>query len=161
MGTRLLHFVRGILLVAMLTVGVPGCITMPDGTSTPDYTMIEFGAVAAFTVIINETKVSDAKVLQAYDGLSNVEKSLRAMVESGEPLDLAIVDHMLANAVPLEYKALASLGSRLIRERAALYLGEKVPDVDLGEYEVVGKITLAVVQGATAAIEPRAAQIRK
>lgn len=159
MTTRLSHGMCGILLAVMLTL--TGCITMPDGSSTPDYTMIEFGAVAAFTVIINETKVSDEKVLQAYDGLSSMERNLRAMVESGEPLDLAIIDQMLASAVPVEYKALAAVGSKLIRERAKLYLGEKVPDVDLGKYEVVGEITLAVVQGAKAAIEPRATQITK
>ena len=159
MGTKYLF---GLLCSAVLTMALtlPGCMTMPDGSSEPDYMLIEFGAVAVFTVIVNETKVSDKKVLEAYHGLSNLERTLQSMTDSGEPLDLAIVDQMLANAVPVEYQALTAMGSKLIRQRAKLYLGESMPDVDLGKYELVGKIAQSVVSGAKAAIEPKAFTIK-
>jgi len=158
MGTKLFGLLCSAVLAFALTL--PGCMTMPDGSSEPDYTMIEFGAVAVFTVLINETKVSDEKVLEAYRGLSNLESTLQSMIDSGEPLDLAIVDQMLANAVPVEYQALTAMGSKLIRQRAKLYLGESMPDVDLGKYALVGKIAQSVVSGAKAAIEPKAFTIK-
>lgn len=159
MWHRLFHTLCGTILAVSLVLG--GCMTMPDGTNQPDTVLISFAAVAAFTVIINETKVSDEKILEAYEGLSNAERVLRSMGESGEPLDLAIVDQLLSDAVPMEYKAIAKIGSKLIRDRARRYVGEEIPDVDLGKYTIVGDIVLAVVEGAKAAIEPKALQIKK
>jgi len=133
---------------------------MPDGAHEPDYLRIEFSSLASFLVIINETKVTDEKVLRAYRGLSDLEGVIQSMVESGQPVDLAVVDKLLAQALPVEYQPLAVLGSKLIRQRAKLYLGEHVPDVDLGKYEVVAKIVQAVVSGARTAIEPKANAIK-
>jgi len=134
---------------------------MPDGSHEPDYTMIEFGAVAAFTVIVNETDVPDNAIREAYRGLTNLETMLQATRESDGPLNLAVIDGLLADAVPIEYRALATMGSQLIRERAQLYLGEHLSDAELGKYAIVGKIAEAVVSGAKAALEPRARQLQR
>jgi hypothetical protein len=128
----------GIMLA--LTFGLTGCMTMPDGSSKPDYVMIEFGAVAAMTVIVNETKVSDEVVVKAYKGLSAMET---ALLTSG-PMDLSMIDTMLANAVPMEYKALATVGSKLIRSRVAQYMEVKLPTNPITENELVMNTTLIV-----------------
>lgn len=159
MWDRLIVVMCGIILA--LSVFVGGCITMPDGTNEPDYEMISFGTVLAFSVIINETKVSDEKVMEAYEGLSHASVVLRSMGESGQPVDLAVVDQILADAVPMEYKAIAKQGSKLIRDRARRYLGENIPDVDLTKHKVVAEIASAVVEGAKAALEPKVYEIKK
>jgi hypothetical protein len=147
-------------VILALTMGLGGCITMPDGTSEPDYVMIEFGSVAAFTVIVNETEVSDESVVQAYEGLSAMEEGLLAVVDGSREMDLSMIDAMFANAVPLEYKALASTGSKLIRQRVKMYMDVEMPDT-LPESELTAKISLAVVQGAKAAIGPKYHALKK
>jgi hypothetical protein len=137
---------------------------MPDGNSEPDYVMIEFGAVAAFTVIVNETKVSDESVVKAYEGLSAMEAGLHAVVNGSGEVDFAIVDAMFASAVPVEYKALATTGSKLIRSRVRMYMnieeGIEVPEW-MNESSLTAKITLSVVQGAKAALEPKYLMLTK
>lgn len=143
-------------VVLALTMGLGGCITMPDGTTEPDYVMIEFGSVAAFTVIVNETKVTDESVVKAYEGLSAMESGLQAVLDGSGEVDLSMIDAMFASAVPLEYKALASTGSKLIRSRVRQYV--ELPDNIFDESELTAKISLSVVQGAKSALYPRYVQ---
>ena len=144
-------------IILSLTMGLTACVSTPDGSSKPDYVMIEFGAVAAMTVIVNETKVSDEVVVRAYKGLSIMETTLL----TNGPLDLSSIDAMLAHAVPLEYKALAQVGSKLIRSRVQQYMDVKLPTNPITENEVVMQTTLAVVQGAKSALEPKYNEIVK
>lgn len=149
-----------VALALTLSIGLPGCITMPDGSSHPDYVMIEFGAVAAFTILVNETKVSDESVVTAYEGLSAMEAGLLA-APNGSDMDLSMIDAMLASAVPVEYKALASTASKLIRSRVRQYMDVKLPSNPITESEVTIKTTLAVVQGAKSALGPKYTAITK
>jgi hypothetical protein len=150
-------------MILAVAVGLGGCVTMQDGSSEPDYAMVEFGSVAAFTVIVSETKVSDETVVKAYEGLSNLETTLQGLASDSGNLDLSVVDRLLANAVPMEYKALASQGSKLIRSRVRQYMGSKdVLDYDMSrEGKLTIKTTLAVVQGARAALYPKYVQTLK
>jgi len=149
-------FACGVVLA--LTMGLGGCITMPDGNSEPDYVMIEFGAVAAFMVIINETKVTDESVVKAYEGLSAMEEGLLAVVNGSRQMDLTLIDAMFASALPIEYQALGATGSKLIRSRVSQYLtpegGSDLPEW-MNENSLTAKISLAVVHGAKAAMEPK------
>lgn len=147
------------VVVLALALSLGGCITMPDGSSEPDYVLIEFGSVAAFTVIVNETEVPDESVVRAYEGLSALEVTLQSVLENGGDLDLSILDKMLANAVPFEYKALAETGSKLIRSRVKQYVD--LPENPLPESELVAKVALSVVQGAKAALGPKYSMINK
>ena len=140
-------------VILALTMCLGGCITAPDGTSEPDYVLIEFGSVAAFTVIVNETKVPDESVVKAYEGLAAMEAGLQAILDGSGTLDLSMIDAMFASAVPVEYQALASTGSKLIRSRVRQYVD--VPDNILGESELTAKISLSVVQGAKSALAPK------
>lgn len=142
-----------LLCVAVLamTLGLSGCVTGPDGVKAPDYVMVEFASTLAFTVIVNETEVSPAAVVRAYEGLSVLENTLTTGTQA---LDLTMIDAMLANAVPVEYSALASTGSKLIRSRVRQYMDVKLPENPLTESEVTVKMSLAVVQGAKAALAP-------
>jgi hypothetical protein len=142
-------------VILALAMGLGGCITTPDGTTTPDYAMIEFGAVAAFTVIVNEAKVSDEAVVKAYEGLSTMEATLQKVVDGSGSLDLPIIDQMLGEAVPIEYKALATQGSKLIRSRVRNFMDTKHPDNPITESEVTLSTSLAVVKGAKAVLEPK------
>jgi hypothetical protein len=132
---------------------------MPDGTTEPDYVMIEFGSVAAFTVIVNETKVSDESVVKAYEGLSAMEAGLQAVLNGSGEVDLSMIDAMFAAAVPVEYQALASTGSKLIRSRVRQYID--VPENMFSESELTAKISLSVVQGAKSALEPKYLMLTK
>ena len=138
-----------LLCVAVLamTLGLSGCVTGPDGVKAP----VEFASTLAFTVIVNETEVSPAAVVRAYEGLSVLENTLTTGTQA---LDLTMIDAMLANAVPVEYSALASTGSKLIRSRVRQYMDVKLPENPLTESEVTVKMSLAVVQGAKAALAP-------
>ena len=143
--------------VMALGMGLGGCVAMPDGTSQPDYVLIEFGAVAAFTVIVNETEASNDAVLRAYSGLSNLE----VLLNNGGELNLSILDEALSNAVPTEYKAIAYTGSKLIRSRVRKYMAVKVPENPITENEMVVNATLAIVHGAKSALQPRYDMIMK
>jgi hypothetical protein len=145
-------------LMLALTLGLGGCVTAPDGSSAPDYVLIEFGSTLAFTVIVNETDVSDATVVRAYTGLAALEQTLQT---GGEALDLTMLDAMFANAVPIEYSALASQGSKLIRSRVRQYMDIKLPSNPITESEVTVSTALAVVQGAKAALYPKYVQTLK
>jgi len=149
-------FLCSVVLAGAL--GLSGCITAPDGSSAPDYVMIEFGSVAAFTVLVNETDVSDDSVVKAYEGLTVLENTLTSGTQA---LDLTLIDAMLANAVPVEYSALASTGSKLIRSRVRQYMDVKLPENPITESEVTMKTSLAVVQGAKAALAPKYNAITK
>lgn len=149
------------ICAAALMFGLSGCMTMPDGSSKPDTEMIEFGSVAVFTVIVNETEVSDAAVVRAYEGLSSVEQFLQNVGDTGGDLDLSVIDEMLAKAVPIEYRALATSGSKLIRSRVARYMEGKLPENPITESEAVTSISLAVVSGARAALAPKYFSITK
>jgi hypothetical protein len=134
---------------------------MPDGSSAPDYVMIEFGSVAAFTVLVNETEVSDEAVVKAYEGLAAMEAGLQAVANGSGDMDLSMIDAMLASAVPVEYSALAATGSKLIRARVKQYMDIKLPENPITENEVTVSISLAVVQGAKAALQPKYTAIKK
>ena len=155
MNGKLKNMLCASVMAMALTLG--GCISAPDGSSKPDYVMIEFGAVAAFTVIVNETKVSDEAIVRAYEGLTHLE----GVLQTGGPLNLDMVDTLLARAVPIEYKALAATGSKLIRSRVAQYMEVKLPTNPITENEVIVNSTLAVVQGAKAALQPKYDMITK
>ena len=151
-------FLCSVVLAGALGLSLSGCITAPDGSSAPDYVMIEFGSVAAFTVLVNETDVSDDSVVKAYEGLTVLENTLTSGTQA---LDLTLIDAMLANAVPVEYSALASTGSKLIRSRVRQYMDVKLPENPITESEVTMKTSLAVVQGAKAALAPKYNAITK
>ena len=105
------NLLRAVMLGVCLTL--TGCVTMQDGSTEPDYALIEFGAVAAMSVIVNETEAEDAVVVQAYDGLKHVEAALQCVGESCPPLDISIISGMLQQQVPLEYRALVDQGMKL------------------------------------------------
>lgn len=140
-----------------------GCVTttLPDGTvqRVPDYEMIEFGSVAVFTVIVNEVKVKDDVVLKAYRGLASVRDNIQCLGEDCPALDLTVVDNLLAEKLPLEYRALAKAGSRLIRSRVRQYVG--TIDVPLEMSQISRNITTSVLNGALAAFEPKIELITK
>jgi hypothetical protein len=80
--------------------------------------------------------------------------------ETCPPLDLSILDQQFADAVPLEYKALASAGSKLMRDRLRLYIGDI--DVIPTEHQATArKISLSIVDGALAAFAPHISIIKK
>lgn len=155
MKTRLSAMLCGILLYCAMLVGCVSTANV-DGTSTttPDYAMIEFGAIAAFTVLVNETDVPQDRVEKAYLGLSNIEMILARLAGTGESLDLAVLDSMLSEALPVEYQALAKSGSKLIRSRVQMYVD--LPEIELDERAtIVNTIALTVVSGAKQALEPK------
>lgn len=146
---------RMLLCAAAFSSVVGACMTMPDGSSKPDYMLVEFGAVAVFTVIVNETEVSDEVIAKAYEGLLAMEQGILAVKNGSGAMSLPMIDAMLASAVPMEYKALASAGSRLIRNRIQMYMDTKLPENPITRNEVTIDTTLAVVQGAKAALQSK------
>jgi hypothetical protein len=132
-------------------------MTMPDGTNTPDYEMIEFGAVAGMAVIVGETKTSDATKLLAYERLTTLHNTLTC-VENCPPFNLVMLETMIQGALPLEYRALGVQGIRLIKSRASMYLDPKLPDIE--NIEIIQKISASVVMGMIQALEPYIIQIK-
>ena len=150
---------KGLAMALIMALSLSGCITMPDGSSQPDYEMIEFSAVVGMSVIVNETDISDNKVITAYEALEATEMTLQAMRDGGEVVNFEMVDQMLADALPIEYKALGKQGSKLIRSRVALYAQnsdtlDKVEQI-IAENELTIQITQSVIAGMKASIEPK------
>jgi hypothetical protein len=134
---------------------------MVDGVEQPwepDYAIIEFGSVAAFTVTINETEVSDEVVLKAHDGLSALRERLQCVGEACKPLGITIIEEQLKAALPLEYHALAVSGMRLFQAKLADYINTN--QVDIVPEGVMKKTMIAVIDGALLAFDPHVQRIK-
>ncbi len=72
-STRLLSMFCGIMLaMSVLT----GCVSMPDGSTGPNYAGIELGSVIAMTVLVNEVKSTQAVKDVTYARLGVLHASL-------------------------------------------------------------------------------------
>ncbi len=154
--TRLSKLICGILLACV--IGLSGCVSMPanvdntDGYTVPNYALIEFGSVAVFTVIVNEVNVPQETVVQAYDAFSHVESLLLCVGETCPPVDLSIIDNILAARVPIEYSALTKQGMALIRQEIGRYMPLEIP-MEV-KSDIATRVTLSVISGAKAALAP-------
>tara|TARA_R110000772_G_scaffold267971_1_gene393528 strand:- start:5130 stop:5588 length:459 start_codon:yes stop_codon:yes gene_type:complete len=144
-------------IALVLVFGLTGCITMPDGNSKPDYAMIEFSAVASMTVIVNETKISDEKLVATYNRLQAVHNTLTCETNC-PPFDLFMMEQMITESLPIEYQALGKSGIKLIRSRANLYMDVKLPETE--NVQLAKDIAASVVLGMISALEPKVHLIR-
>jgi hypothetical protein len=149
---------KQLLIGLVLVFGLSGCITMPDGQSTPDYEMIEFSAVAGMSVIVGETKTTDETKLLTYERLVTLKATLECTGEDCPPFNLVVLESMIQGALPIEYQALGVQGIRLIKSRAEMYLDPKLPDIE--NIETIRKISISVVGGMILALEPYITQIK-
>lgn len=143
---------KKLLIGLCLVFGLSGCVTMPGGGSTPDYEMIEFGAVAGMSVIVGETKTTNATKVLTYNRLVTLKATLECTGVDCPPFNLVVLESLFANALPIEYQALGVQGIRLIKSRAALYLDPQLPDID--NIETIRKISVSVVGGMIQALQP-------
>jgi hypothetical protein len=143
------------LSFALLT----GCVTGPGGSYQPDYEMIEFGSTLAFTVVINETDVTDQTVLQAYSGLVALQERLLCVGLICPALDTTLIQTMMADAVPTEYQALAVAGSKLMAAKLKRYMSAH--GVEIVPPDVSSDMALAIVTGAITAFQPRVNLIKR
>lgn len=146
------------MILLSLALALGGCVSIMDGKTKPDYALIEFGAAATFTAIVNETAVSDDVVLETYNGLVAMENGLVKALDDSRVIDLYAIDQMLGAAVPIEYRAITVSGSKLIRSRVKKYLDANPPGV-LPELGLSAKIALSVVRGAKTALGARVLEI--
>ena len=148
------------LLAMIVVIGLSGCMTMPEGGSTPDYALIEIGSMASMAVLINETEVPDATVIQAHGRLTILYKSLSCdpLVGTCPPFQLVLLESMIANALPVEYQVLGVAAVRLIKSRSEIYLDEQLPDSE--NVEIIRKVAAIVVGGMVQALEPKVLQIQ-
>lgn len=132
----------------MVVLGSSCTLDIQSG-DTPDYVMIEFGSIVTFSVIVNETPISDESVLKADQGLALLQETLVSMLKHGDPLDITQADAMLSNALPEEYEALGSAALRLIQHRYAQYAHEAL---QTEQSKVVKQLLLSVANGARQAM---------
>jgi hypothetical protein len=151
--SRLLSVVCGI----MLSIGVlTGCVAMPDGSTGPDYAGIELGSVIAMTVLVNEVKATQAVKDLTYARLTVMHSTL-SCPDTGRidcpPINLKMIPEMLANALPMEYQALAPAMTAYIESRVRMYYDVKIP-TSPENVELIRKMTVVVIGGALQALAP-------
>ena len=148
---------KQLLIACFLVFGLSGCVTMQDGTSTPDYELIEIGAMASMAVLVNEIDIPDAKVVATYNRLQAVHNTL-VCTGNCPPFDLVIMESMITQALPIEYQALGVAAIRLVKSRASLYLDPRLPDSQ--NVQTIKNISASVVMGMVQAMAPKVHQIR-
>ena len=150
--TGLLSLFCGIMLaVSVMT----GCVAMPDGSKGPDYATIELGSVIAMTILVNEVESTQAVKNVTYARLGVLHKSLSCVstVElTCPPFNMQVLPQMLANALPVEYQALAPAIIGYIESKAMLYYDLKIPQTE--NTAMVKKISIVVIGGAIQALAP-------
>jgi hypothetical protein len=150
---------KQLLLGLVLVFGLSGCVasTGPGGASQPDYELIEIGSMAAMAVLVNEIKISDTNLLATYTRLSVLHTTL--LCEGNcPPFNLDLLEGMITQSLPIEYKALGVAAIRLIKSRANMYLDVKLPDSE--NIRMIKKISASVVFGMVQAMEPKVLSIR-
>lgn len=151
-NTRLLGLICGIMLMmGTLT----GCVSMPDGSTGPDYAGIELGSVVAMTVLVNEVKSSQAVKDVTYARLGVLHETL-SCPDTGRtdcpPYQLNVLPELVANALPREYAALGPAVIAYIESKARLYYDVKLPEIE--NAEMIRKISVVVIGGALQALAP-------
>ncbi len=145
------------LAALILAISLNGCVTMADGEGKPDYVLIEIGALAGMTILVNEMHVADDVTVRAYDRLLILQNTL-ACTENCPPMTYPIMEGLLHDALPIEYRALGSAGLRLIDSRVRLYIHDGMEPSDI--MDLSRKISLSVVTGMIQALEPHVLRIQ-
>ena len=148
---------KQLLIGLVLVFGLTNCMHMPDGSSKPDYELIEIGAMASMAVMVNETKISDAKLVATYDRLQALHTTL-ICTENCPPFNLVVMEQMITASLPIEYQALGVAAIRLVRSRASMYLDPKLPDIE--NVATIRQIAASVVGGMIQAMAPKVQSIR-
>jgi len=144
------------LLIAMVLVfGLSGCVTTVDGTSKPDHELIQLSSLAAMTIMVNELDVSHAINVDTHARLVILHNTLTCVesttMPSCPPFQVHLLETMIANTLPPEYMGLGIAGVRLIRNRASLFLDEKMPDIE--NIDIIKKVAASVVSGMMEALQ--------
>ena len=132
-----------------------GCVSMPDGSTGPDYAGIELGAVVAMTVLVNEVKSSQAVKDVTYARLGVLYDTLSCPDTGREdcpPYQLRMLPELVANALPREYQALGPAVIAYIESKARLHYDLKIPELE--NAEMVRKVSVVVIGGALQALAP-------
>lgn len=133
-----------------------GCVALPDGSTGPDYAGIELGSVIAMTVIVNEAKSSQAVKDLTYARLVVLHETL-SCPDTGRldcpPVNLKALPQLVANSLPMEYRALGPAMIKYIEGKATLYYDVKFPESTENQ-TMVRKISVVVVGGAIQALAP-------
>ena len=154
--TRLSSMFCGIMLAMSV---MTGCVSMPDGSTGPDYDAIALGSVLTMTVLVNEVKstqavkdITHARLVVLHDTLSCQDT---AKIDC-PPLSMKLVPEMIANALPMEYRALAPAMISYIESKARLYYDVEVPQSE--NMELIRQITIVVIGGVIQALAPHVSQ---
>ena len=150
--------IKQLLIALVLVFGLSGCVTMQDGSHSPNYELIEIGSMASMAILVNEIKVDDATVVLTYNRLMAVHNTLTCTGTDCPAFTLVALESMIMGALPIEYQALGVAGIRLIKSRSALYLDPKLPDVE--NLSTIRKVASSVVMGMVQAMAPKVHQIQ-
>ncbi len=134
------------LAALILAVSLNGCVTTVSA-GEPDYAGIEFGSFTNMTLLVNEVHVAEDVTVRAYDRLLVLQNTLECI--ECPPMSYNILESLLNNALPIEYKELVFEGLWLTDNRLRLYAHKGMATLaitDMGR-----KVALSVVTGMTQA----------
>lgn len=136
------------LVLLIGTLGLSGCLTLKDGSKSPDYILIQAGSYATTAITISNMDMTKKVAVKITMQLNKVLVDLNSY-NDGELINIKVISKLLSKHVSPPYDAIGILASELINSRIEVHLTESQQDTS----DLIIKITKSVISGAKRALQ--------